>query len=202
MMANRRTVFLLAAAILLATCSVGHAIPVDGFGIVIGAGIAGSLSYFEVGVMFPKINDLVYVDVKLRLMSSITWATFVNMETSETVSFHPTVAGVVVSVGTVGPVVNESFRVYGGTDLLLGYSFTPYDNLFYGVGNLIPPNVTFGIWGLFGFEMFTSDVSSIYVQSGGGFKSLLVDDRENAYAVASSWLGSGFGIQMGSRFAW
>lgn len=35
---------------------------------------------------------------------------------------------------------------------------------------------------------------------GGGFKSLLVEDRTNAYAVASSWLGSGFGIQMGSSF--
>jgi len=195
-------IFLVAATILLVICSVGHAIPVDGFGLVIGAGLAGSLSYFEIGVMLPKINDLVYVDVKLRLMSSITWTTFVNMETSETVSFHPTVAGVVVSVGTVGPVVNESFRVYGGTDILLGYSFTPYDSFFYGVGNLIPPNVTFGIWGLFGFEMFTSDVSSIYVQSGGGFKSLLVEDKKNAYAVASSWLGSGFGIQMGSRFGW
>ena len=88
---------------------------------------------------------------------------FINMETSETVSFHPVIAGVVVGVGSVGPVVNESFRVYGGTDVLLGYSFTPYDSLFYGVGNLIPPNVTFGIWGLFGFEMFTSDRSSIYV---------------------------------------
>ena len=38
------------------------------------------------------------------------------------------------------------------------------------------------------------------LQSGGGFKSLLVEDKKNAYAVASSWLGSGVGIQMGARF--
>ena len=178
------------------------AIPGNTLGFVLGAGIAGSMSYFEFGVMLPKINDKVFVDIKVRWMSSITWATFVNMETSETVSFHPVVVGAVVSVGTVGPLVRDELRVYGGSDILLGYSFTPYDSLAYGVGNLIPPNLTFGVWGHFGFDYFLSEESSIYVQSGGGFKSLLIEDKTNAYAVASSWLGSGFGIQMGSRFYW
>ena len=190
---------------LVMTCIAGsavNAIPLGGWGITIGAGMAGSLSYFEVGVMLPKINDKVFVEVKLRWMSSITWVTFVNMETSETVSFHPVVVGAVVSVGTLAPLVNDEFRVYGGSDILLGYSFTPYDSLAYGVGNLIPPNLTFGVWGHFGFDYFTSDTSSIYIQSGGGYKSLLVEDKTNAYAVASGWLGSGFGIQMGSRLSW
>jgi hypothetical protein len=172
----------------------------NGFGIEFGAGIAGSLSYFEAGVKMPKINDRFFIDVKARFMSAITWTTFVNMETAETVSFHPVVVGGVVSMGTVGPLVNDELRIYGGTDMLLGYSFTPYDSLAYGVGNLIPPNLTFGVWGHFGFEYFLSQTSSVYIQSGGGFKSLLVEDKTNAYAVASSWLGSGFGIQMGSAF--
>ena len=195
----KRILLFTVLAACIGSCVV-NAIPADGLGITMGAGIAGSLSFFEVGVMLPKINDKVFVDIKLRWMSSITWVTFVNMETSETVSFHPVVVGAVVSVGTVGPLMNDEFRVYGGSDILLGYSFTPYDSLAYGVGNLIPPNLTFGVWGHFGFDYFTSDTSSIYLQSGGGFKSLLVEDKRNAYAVASSWLGSGFGIQMGSRF--
>ncbi len=174
----------------------------NGWGIQIGTGLAGSMSYFEIGVMLPKFNDTIFVDVKVRWMSSITWVTFVNMETSETVSFHPVVVGAVVSVGSTSPLINDEFRVYGGSDILLGYSFTPYDSLVYGVGNLIPPNLTYGIWGHFGFDYFTSDSSSIYVQSGGGYKGLFVEDKKNAYAVASSWLGSGFGIQMGSRFDW
>ena len=196
-----RVLLLMALAVCIASSTV-NGVPANGFGITIGAGIAGSLSFFEVGVMLPKINDTVFVDIKLRWMSSITWVTFVNMETSETVSFHPVVVGAVVSVGTVGPLMNDEFRVYGGSDILLGYSFTPYDSLAYDVGNLIPPNLTFGVWGHFGFDYFTSDTSSIYVQSGGGFKSLFVEDKKNAYAVASSWLGSGFSIQMGSRFQW
>ena len=196
-----RILLLTALAVCIAASAV-NAAPANGFGITIGAGIAGSLSFFEVGVMLPKINDTVFVDIKLRWMSSITWVTFVNMETSETVSFHPVVAGAVVSVGTIGPFMNDELRVYGGSDILLGYSFTPYDSLAYDVGNLIPPNLTFGVWGHFGFDYFTSDTSSIYVQSGGGFKSLLVEDKKDAYAVASSWLGSGFGIRMGSRFHW
>jgi len=96
--------------------------------------------------------------------------------------------------------VNDELRVYGGGDLLLGYSFTPYDSYAYGVDNLIPPNLTFGAWGHFGVEYFLGEASSVYIQSGGGFKSLIVEDKSNAYAVASSWLGSGFGIQMGSCF--
>jgi len=195
----KRTLLLTVLAACIGSC-VANAIPANGLGVTIGAGLAGSMSYFEVGVMLPKIHDKVFVDVKLRWMSSITWVTFVNMETSETVSFHPVVVGAVVSVGTVGPLMNDELRVYGGSDILLGYSFTPYDSLAYDVGNLIPPNLTFGVWGHFGFDYFTSDTSSIYVQSGGGFKSLLVEDKKDPYAVASSWLGSGFGIQMGSRF--
>ena len=196
-----RVLLPMALAVCIASSTV-NGVPANGFGITIGAGLAGSLSYFEVGLMLPRINDTVFVDIKLRWMSSITWVTFVNMETSETVSFHPVVVGAVVSVGTVGPLMNDEFRVYGGSDILLGYSFTPYDSLAYDVGNLIPPNLTFGVWGHFGFDYFTSDTSSIYVQSGGGFKSLFVEDKKNAYAVASSWLGSGFSIQMGSRFHW
>ncbi|MFC2105911.1 hypothetical protein ACFLS0_04095 [Candidatus Bipolaricaulota bacterium] len=197
-----KRVLALTTLLVCITASVLSATPGLSFGIQIGAGLAGSMSYFEVGVILPKINDKVFVDIKLRWMSSITWVTFVNMETSETVSFHPVVVGAVVSVGSIGPLVDDEFRVYGGSDILLGYSFTPYDSLAYGVGNLIPPNLTFGVWGHFGFDYFTSETSSVYIQSGGGFKSLLVEDKKNAYAVASSWLGSGFGIQMGSRFHW
>jgi len=195
-----KTRVIAALILVVAAASVSAQIDADGFGIEFGAGIAGSLSYFEVGVSLPKINQTVFIDIKARVMSAITWTTFVNMDTSETVSFHPLVVGGVVSVGTVGPVVNDELRVYGGSDLLLGYTFTPYDSLAYGVGNLVPPNLTFGIWGHFGFEYFVSDRSSIYLQSGGGFKSMFVQDKTNAYAVASAWLGSGFGFQMGSRF--
>lgn len=195
-----KTILLLLAMTVCIASSTGSAVPADGLGITIGAGLAGSLSFFEVGVILPKINDTVCVDVKLRWMSSITWVTFVNMETSETISFHPVVVGAVVSVGTIGPLLDDEFRVYGRSDFLLGYSFTPYDSLAYGVSNLIPPNLTYGVWGHFGFDYFTSDTSSIYIQSGGGYKGLLVEDKKNAYAVASGWLGCGFGIEMGSRF--
>ena len=100
----------------------------NGLGFEFGAGIAGSLSYFETGLTMPKINDTVFVDVKARFMSAITWTTFVNMDAAEPVSFHPVIVCGVVSVGTVGPLVNDEIRVYGGTDILLGYSFTPYDS--------------------------------------------------------------------------
>lgn len=106
--------------------------PGTGFGVQFAAGIAGSLSYFDLGIVFPKINERIFINVAARAMSAITWTTFINKDTGDSVSFHPVVIGGVIGVG-------------------------------------------------------------------GGFKSLIVDDKENMYAVASSWLGSGFGIQMGSH---
>ena len=193
---NRSTIF--AIVVLAVTCPVFSQETGTGLGIEFGAGIAGSMSYVEVGVVLPKINDKVSIDVKARAMSAITWVTFRNMDTGDIVSFHPVTVGGVLSTGTVGPIINDELRVYGGSDLFFGYSFTPYDSAFYDTENLIPPNLTFAVWGYFGFEYFTSERSSIFIQSGGGFKSLLVEDKTNPYAVASSWLGSGFGIQMGS----
>jgi len=40
---------------------------------------------------------------------------------------------------------------------------------------------------------------AVFLDAGGGFKSLFGDEG-NAYVVASSWLGSGFGSRMGLRF--
>jgi len=195
-MKHCRTLFLL-VALLLAAAAYGQESG-TGWGLEFGAGLAGSMSYFEAGIAFPKINGRVFVDLKARFMSAITWTTFRNMENGETVSFHPVAAGAILSTGTVGPLVNGELRVYGGSDIFFGYSFTPYDSAFYDVPNLIPPNLSFGVWGYFGFEYFVSPRSAVFVQGGGGFKSMLVEDKTDPYAVASSWLGSGFGIQMGS----
>jgi hypothetical protein len=87
----------------------------------------------------------------------------------------------------------QGSRMYGGMDILLGHSFTPYDSLIYGTGNLIGRNLTFALWGYYGLELFTADRISYCLDSGGG-------DKENLYAMASSWLGSGFGIKTGMRF--
>jgi len=171
----------------------------NGWGWQFGTGISGSLSYFETGLIFPRIDETVFINVKLRAMSAVTWTNFTNMNTGESVSFHPVVVGGCLSVGGGNPVIEEYFKVYGGTELFLGYSMTPYDSLFYEVDNLFPPNLTFGIWGHFGLEFFTSDNNSVFIQSGGGFKSMFVEDKTDPYAVAGSWLGSGFGIEMGSN---
>ena len=60
-------VALLTSCVVAATVS---AIPGNTFGIQIGAGMAGSVSYFEVGVKLSKINDKVFIDIKARLASS------------------------------------------------------------------------------------------------------------------------------------
>jgi hypothetical protein len=163
-----------------------------------GMGIQGSLSFFEAGVVFPSLGDSIFVGLKARIMSSLTWATFIH-QNGESVSFHPVVAGGVISVGGASPMIQEAYRMYGGMDLLLGYTFTPYDSAIYKVGNLVGKNLTFALWGYYGLELFTDDKIAYFVDSGGGYKSLFCD-KSNMYAVASSWLGSGFGIKTGMRF--
>jgi hypothetical protein len=164
-----------------------------------GLGTQGILSYEEVGVRLPLIGKASFVSLKARLASSLTWATFRNLETGTTVSFHPDVIVGVVSFGGVSPFVVGPVRMYGACDLLFGYSFTPWDSAIYDTGNLIGPNLTWGVLGYFGIELFTTPTMSVHLDAGGGLKSVS-GDRSNQYLVASSWLGSGFGIRMGMRF--
>ena len=161
-------------------------------------GFQGSLSFFEVGVRTPTLGDSVFLGVKARIMSSITWATFIH-QNGESVSFHPVVVGGIITCGGSSPFIDDRFRMYGATDVMLGWSFTPYDSLIYKTGNLIGPNLTFGIWGYYGAEVFTAEKIAYYVDAGGGYKSLK-GDKTNMYVIASSWLGSGFGIKSGMRF--
>jgi len=171
----------------------------DSPGLEFGMGTQGILSFEEFGVRFPMIGESFFIEVKARLLSSLTWATFINLQTGDTVSFHPDVIGGVVSFGGVSPMIHDMLRMYGQSDILLGYSFMPWDSAIYGVGNLIGENLTFAIWGCFGLELFTAKSLSVFLDAGGGFKTLF-GDRQNPYVVASSWLGSGFGIKMGMRF--
>jgi len=86
----------------------------------------------------------VFLGVKARFMSSLTWATFIH-QNGESVSFHPVVVAGVVTVGGASPMIQDVYRMDGGMDFLLGYSFTPYDSAIYGTGNLIGKNLTFAL---------------------------------------------------------
>jgi hypothetical protein len=190
------------AACLLAFCgdaAVGQAALGDTLGFEFGIGMQGAFSYMEAGVVLPKIAGSLFLSLKARAMSSFTWATFINQQTNESVSFHPVVVGGVLSFGGYSPVVRDFIRMRGSADILLGWSFTPYDSLIYKVGNLIGDNLTFAILGSFGMEIFTSDTLSVSIDAGGGYRSLF-GDKKNPYVIASSWLGSGFGTRMGMRF--
>lgn len=171
----------------------------ESFGFDIGAGIQGGLSFYQAGILLPKIANTVSINIHARLYSALTWTTFINMETDETVSFHPITAAGVVSVGGGSPLLHEFIKAYGGMELMAGYTFTPYDDLAYDCGNLLGENFTFAVLGHFGIEFFTAPTISVYIEAGGGYKSIL-GDKSNPYVIAASWIGSGFGLKMGMRF--
>ncbi len=172
--------------------------PGIGIGLEFSTGIQGILSYFEAGVLRTGAGGNKFIGVRAKTMSSLTWATFVD-EDGRVVSCHPVVVGGVFTIGGTSPLLHGLFRARGGTDFLLGYSFTPYDNLVYQTGNLIGDNITFGVTGFFGLELFTGERTSIYFDAGGGFK-IHTGDEENPYTIASSWLGSGFMLRVGMTF--
>ncbi|UCD38050.1 MAG: hypothetical protein JSW54_00765 [Fidelibacterota bacterium] len=169
-----------------------------GTGLEFSMGIQGILSYLELGVLRTGVGGNKFMGVRAKAMSSLTWATFVD-EDGRVVSCHPVVVGGVLTFGGTSPMLHDFFRARGGTDILLGYTFTPYDNLVYGTGNLIGDNVTFGVTGFFGLELFTGERASIYFDAGGGFK-IHTGDEDNPYVIASSWLGSGFMLRLGMTF--
>lgn len=190
----------LAGALLILFCLVGpsgQAQPATA-ALSFNIGIQGSLSFFEAGVVAPALSNGLTLGLKARVLSSLTWATFIHRN-GQSVSFHPVVVGGVLSCGGASPLFEDAYRMYGGMDVLVGYSFTPYDSLIYRTGNLIGRNLTFALWGYYGIELFTAEKVSYCLDSGGGFKSLR-GDRDNLYAIASSWLGSGFGLKTGMRF--
>ena len=162
-------------------------------------GTMGSFSFFQAGFFLPRIRDTLTVGISARICSSLTWATFINMDTGAAVSFHPVLAAGVFSFRGNSPMIHDMLVMYGGSDILLGYTFTPYDSLIYGTANLVGPNLTFGVVGYFGFELFTGPAISFFIDAGGGFKSIS-GDEENQYVIAVSWLGSGFSYRMGLRY--
>jgi hypothetical protein len=176
----------------------GEKSPGDKIGFEVSTGIQGIMSFIQIGLLFPRINDTIFIDVKVKYMSSLTWATYIDQD-NNAVSFHPEIIGGAVSFGGYSPLFYNCVRMYGGVDLFLGYSFTPYDSAIRQTGNLIGDNLTYAIWGFFGLEFFTSEHIALILDAGGGFKSL-IGDKSNQYVIASSWLGSGFGIKMGVRY--
>ena len=169
-----------------------------GFSFQFSIGFQGSFSFFEVGINSPVLGDSAFVGLKARLMSSLTWATFIHQDGRQ-VSFHPVTAVGILSIGGYSPMLQDTYRMYGYSDFLLGYTFTPYDNMAYGTGNLLGPNLTFGFLGNFGLELFTAENISYFFDTGGGLK-MVKGDRENMYVIGSNWLGSGIGMKSGMRF--
>jgi hypothetical protein len=175
-------------------------IPVTGKAIEAAAGLQGPLSFFQVGLMFPEVKKNMFVGLKLKYLSSLNYVTFIDpADSGKYISFHPVVIGAVFSIGGCSPVTHGFMKAYGGMDLLIGSSSTPYDDLVYNTGNLMGDNVTFIISGYFGLEMFTNEKTSIFIDAGGGFKAVS-GDEDNMYVSASSWIGSGFNFKMGVRF--
>jgi hypothetical protein len=178
------------------------AFPVDvgkAVSLELGMGTQGIMSYEEVGIRIPAGSNGFSIALSARFMSSLTWASFTNLSTGSSVSFHPDVAAGVVSFGGASPLLYGILRAHGAVEILLGYSFTPWDSAIYGVPNLIGPNITFALMGTFGLELFTAPRVSVCLDAGGGWKSI-VGDKSNPFVIAGSWLGSGFGIRMGMRF--
>ena len=167
-------------------------------GFEISTGLQGSLSFAQIGANYSPSKHNFRIGVKFREMSSITWVTFIDMETKESVSFHPFILAGIITMGGSSTYWKDNFRVYGYTEVLIGHSLTPYDSYFYDEPNLIGKNVTYGIFGLFGIEFLTSRRMSLFIESGGGYKSMAVDDEKNQYAIASGWIGSGVTLRMGT----
>ena len=164
------------------------------------AGTQGPLSFFQAGVHFPNVKNSMFLGLKFKYLSCLNYVTFIDpADNTSYISFHPVAMGAVFSIGGASPMSRGFMKAYGGMDLFLGTSSTPYDDMVYGTGNLMGDNVTFIISGYFGLELFTNDRTSIFIDAGGGFKGVS-GDKNNMYVSASSWIGSGFNFKMGFRF--
>jgi hypothetical protein len=168
-------------------------------GLEIGTGLRGTLSFATVALVVPRFAPHFDLRVGAIGMSATNWATFRDADTGEVVSLHPVVLGGTLYLGGASVLHDDLLRTYGGFEVLVGHSFTPYDAAF-DTGNAIGPNVTLGFWGTFGFELLATEHHAVYVDGGGGFKTYrgLVDD-EDPIAIGTAWLGSGVSLEVGTR---
>jgi hypothetical protein len=83
------------------------------FGLEASAGLHGSLSFFELGALWPLKDGKMFLGLRTKSMSSITWATFVDLEDGETASFHPVVVGGAFTVGGASPLVHGFLKAHG-----------------------------------------------------------------------------------------
>jgi hypothetical protein len=191
---------LLITAMLLASAAIAfpaRSEPGTAFGLEFGAGIQGIFSMFEAGVAFPKLNRNFGIALRARYLSSLTYATYID-SAGKYVSFHPCVVGGALAMGGRSPVYRDLLRAYGTFELMLGHSFTPWDDFVAHTGNLTGRNLTYIASGVCGLELFTSRRTAIFLETGGGFKSIK-GDKGNRYVQAGAWLGSGVTARMGGN---
>lgn len=172
----------------------------EGLGFEVSTGGRGAMSFVELGVLMPQLFGHMTSGLKLTAMSATSWVTFNNLETREAITLHPVILGGVLSLGGTSEVVRDFVRVHGGVELLIGTTLTPYESYFYQRDNLIGDNLTYGIFGVFGLELFTRDNLAFFIDGGGGFRSYRVEDKDDIAAVAAGWIGSGYLIKVGTRF--
>lgn len=170
----------------------------DKLNLEITTGLQGVLSFAQFGINLPQFIPHFLIGFKFRGMSCLTWATYIDENTKDSVSFHPVTISGILSVGGTSDFFLERIRTYGALEILIGHTFTPYDDAFNNSGNLVGDNLTAGIFGIYGVEFFSSKNVSLYIESGGGFKTIK-GDKNNQYLLAASWLGSGVTFRMGAK---
>jgi len=170
-------------------------VPGTPVGLKFGAGIQGIYSMFEAGIEFPTLGRNFGIGLDARYLSSLTYATYIDTA-GEWVSCHPCVIGGAVSIGGRSPCIRDLLRAYGSFELLLGYSFTPWDDFVTHRGNLFGKNLTYVASGVCGLEVFASRRVAYFMEVGGGFKAIR-GEESNRYVKTYSWLGSGVTGRMG-----
>jgi hypothetical protein len=156
------------------------------------------MSFAEAGVALPQLLPNFRIGLGAIGMSAATWATFSDQETLETTRIHPVILGGTLRIGGTSEPVPDLLRAYGSVKMLLGTTKTPYDDLSQGTDDLVDDKLTYGLFATFGLEVVGGSRSTFFVEGGGGFRSLVVDDEEDRNTVTAAWLGSGAMIRLGS----
>ena len=162
------------------------------FGFEFSGGIHGLYGDWSIGVVFPKIKNIIGFGLK-----AIHSTTYIKQ-----IIFYPsgllrdkytgmTVSGN-VSMSSGSPLLFGFLRMYGIAEFSFGYSFTPTMTNSYG------HNFTFGGFGYGGLEFYPGRWSSFFIEIGGG-GSAIFGEADNPYIDENGSIGSGFAVRAGTR---
>jgi regulator of replication initiation timing len=175
-----------------------------GAALEISGGLQAIYTQVHIGIIFPKINNILILGLKFDYSQSISPYNYFDKKDDTITKVFPSIISLTSSIGATTPLYFNFMRFYGIGEVFTGYKIrdSRVDS-----ENIV--TAAFGVFGFAGLEIYFSPIVCFYIETGGGWLGFydfaIRDNKDSNYNVDRGELyneigGSGFGFRIGMRF--